>query len=299
MSKTPRHISFDEVRKIISNTPGQEHCHPFISDELSVVYDSSFVFRNALELNVPYIIEDVRMLVVMEGEADVRVNLMEQHIEKGMIVFMGCGSILQPIRVSDDMNVRGFMMQRGLAERVMSNQFASAYLAEDQTRCVVAERASVELLIDMHAVLWRLVKIEGYREEVVVPLLMAFSNYFVDLMEKEHQRATMSVTHSSRVFKLFISLVNKHSATQHSLSFYANELCLSAHHLGLVVKAESGVTAKEWIDRAIIMQAKMLLKGGDMQAAEVSGRLNFSNPSFFSKYFKRITGMTPQEYKQS
>ena len=299
MPNDPRHISFSEVRQIVSNTPGERAVHPFVSEELIVVNDSSFVFRNALEMNVPYIIEDVRMLVVVEGEADVTVNLIDRHIAKNMIVFMGYGTIMQPTHVSDDFRLRGFMMQKGLAERVLHNHLTAVHMEDDRTQACVVEESSTRLLAEMHSMLWRIVSEEGYREDVLVPTLMMFSNYFVSLMDGERQRSDTRVTHSNEVFKRFISLVNRHCTTEHALAFYADKLCISAHHLGLLVKAESGVTAKEWIDRAIITQAKVLLKGSDLQAAEVAGRLSFANPSFFSKYFKRITGMTPQEYKQS
>ena len=298
MKQNPKHISFDDMRQILAATPEQRDSHPFMCDELAVVNDSSFIFRNALKMNVPYIIEDVRMLVVIEGEADVTVNLMEHHIGRGMIVFLGYGSIMQPLRVSENFRVRGFMMQRGLAERVLYNPLATIHLDDDKTRACEIDDASVQVLVNMHMMLWDIVMRVGYREDVVVPTLIMFSNYFVSLMEGERRRISGSVTHSNRLFRQFISLVTKHCTEERSIGYYADHMCLSAHHLGLVVKSESGVTAKEWIERAVITQSKVLLKSSDLQAAEVASRLSFSNPAFFSKYFKRITGLTPQEYKR-
>ena len=298
MGKNPKHISFNDIRQVLDATPEEKGNHPFMCDELAVVNDSSFIFHNALEMNIPYIIEDVRMLVVTEGEVDVTVNLIDKHFVKGMVVFMGYGSIMQVRRVSDDFKVRGFMMQRNLAERVLHNHLTSIYLEDDKTRECQVDESSVKMLTGMHSILWKIVTRDGYREDVVVPTLMMFSNYFVSLMDGESRRNGNNVTHSNRVFKNFISLVNKHCRTEHAIGFYADEMCMSAHHLGLIVRSESGVTAKEWIERAIITQAKLMLKSEDLQAAEVASRLSFSNPSFFSKYFKRITGMTPQEYKR-
>ena len=239
------------------------------------------------------------MLVVLEGEADVIINLMEYHLDKNTIGFLGYGTIIQPVRFSDDLRVCGMMMQKGLAERVLHNHMTTIHLAEDKTRSCKIGIGEVEMLSKIHSTLWDIVGQHGFREDIVVPTLMTFSNYFVSLMEGEQQRFMRSATHSNRVFKQFISLVNKHCTEEHSIGYYADQMCLSAHHLGLVVKSESGVTAKEWIERAVITQAKVLLKSSDLQAAEVASRLSFSNPAFFSKYFKRITGLTPQEYKRS
>ena len=54
----------------------------------------------------------------------------------------------------------------------------------------------------------------------------------------------------------------------------------------------------QWINQAIIFEAKVLLKHSDLLVFQISDELGFPNPSFFSKFFKRITGMTPAEYQK-
>ena len=76
-------------------------------------------------------------------------------------------------------------------------------------------------------------------------------------------------------------------------------MCLSQRYLGTVVRQTSGTTAKEWIDRALITQAKVLLHHSDKSVIQISEELNFPNPAFFSKYFKRLTGMTPKQFSES
>lgn len=299
MQQQPKHISFAEVNEIISETPEYSTEHPFVSNELVVVNSSDFLFNSFLHMDVPYIIEDVRMLMVLEGEADVTVNLIDRHIQKRTIMFLGYGTIMQPRKVSPDIKLCGFMMKKGLAERVIHNHLTHVHLAEDITRTCLIEEQEMYMLRTMHTLLWQIVTTYGYREDIVLPSLMLFSNHFVSLMEEGRQRNAGSTAHTKTMFRRFISLINKHCAEEHNLPYYADKLCVTPHHLGLLVKAESGVTAKEWIERVLTTKAKVLLKGSDMQATEVSAQLGFANPSFFSKYFKRITGMTPQEYKQS
>ena len=66
-----------------------------------------------------------------------------------------------------------------------------------------------------------------------------------------------------------------------------------------MVRQASGITAKEWIDRAVITQAKILLRHSELSVLEISEELGFANPSFFSKYFRRLTGLTPLGFKTS
>jgi AraC-like DNA-binding protein len=65
-----------------------------------------------------------------------------------------------------------------------------------------------------------------------------------------------------------------------------------------VIRHVSSITAKEWIDRALITCIKIELKHTDKSVAQISDDMNFPNPSFFSKFFKRETGMTPLKYRE-
>ena len=57
-------------------------------------------------------------------------------------------------------------------------------------------------------------------------------------------------------------------------------------------------TVMEWINQSVILEAKVLLKHSNLLVYQISDELHFPNPSFFCKFFKRMTGMTPQEYQK-
>lgn len=92
--------------------------------------------------------------------------------------------------------------------------------------------------------------------------------------------------------------MNLYGQREHQLGFYADKLCITSRYLGTVILSESGVGAKEWIDRAIISAAKVQLRHSDRQTTQIADELNFPNVSFFCKYFKRLTGFTPQQYRK-
>ena len=76
-------------------------------------------------------------------------------------------------------------------------------------------------------------------------------------------------------------------------------LCLSPRYLSSVIRDVSGRTVVEWVNQAVILEAKVLLKHSDLLTYQIADELHFPNPSFFSKFFKRMTGMTPQEYQRT
>ena len=99
------------------------------------------------------------------------------------------------------------------------------------------------------------------------------------------------------LFKEFIRLVSEHHRKERRVDFYAEQLFLSPKHFSTVIKKVSGKTAGQWIDEYVILEAKTLLKYSVMSIQEVAYYMNFPNPSFFGKYFKQHTGMSPSEYK--
>jgi AraC-like DNA-binding protein len=82
-----------------------------------------------------------------------------------------------------------------------------------------------------------------------------------------------------------------------SVLYYADKLCITPKHLSAVVKAVSGHTAGDWIDKYVVLAAKVMLRSSSYTIQEISSDLNFSNQSFFGKYFKQHVGMSPSDFR--
>ena len=83
------------------------------------------------------------------------------------------------------------------------------------------------------------------------------------------------------------------------MGFYARQLCITPKYLTTLIKRISGLSVSEWIDNYVIIEAKTLLKYSTMSIQEIAYCLNFPNQSFFGKYFRSHTGMTPSAYRMS
>ncbi|MCM1504910.1 MAG: AraC family transcriptional regulator [Muribaculum sp.] len=98
-------------------------------------------------------------------------------------------------------------------------------------------------------------------------------------------------------FDRFMRLLQDNYMKHHSIRFYSDKMGLSPKYLSLVIKKASGRLATEWIDEYVILEAKNLIKYSPMSIQEIAYALNFSNQSFFGKYFKRHTGLSPKAYR--
>ena len=74
---------------------------------------------------------------------------------------------------------------------------------------------------------------------------------------------------------------------------------LSPQHLSTTIKKITGKTLTDIISSFIINDAKAKLKSTEMTIQEIAYSLNFPDISFFGKYFKRYTGMSPKQYRNT
>lgn len=91
----------------------------------------------------------------------------------------------------------------------------------------------------------------------------------------------------------------KYYRTERHVNFYAQKLCISPKHLTSTVKALTGRNVSSIIAAAVILDAKTQLHSSNNTVKQIAYSLNFPNASFFGKYFRRHTGMTPLDYRNS
>ena len=97
----------------------------------------------------------------------------------------------------------------------------------------------------------------------------------------------------------FGKLVHKNHLLERSLSFYADQLHVTPKYLSETAKEITGKTAGQIIDDFNILESKRLLLKTELTIAEISFQLHFANAAFFSKFFKRLTGLSPRAYRAS
>ena len=98
-------------------------------------------------------------------------------------------------------------------------------------------------------------------------------------------------------FNQFMKELARHYMQHRSVGFYAAQLHLTPKYLTTIIRKTTGRTASDWIDDYVVLEAKNLLKYSTMSIQEVAYYLSFPNQSFFGKYFKEHTGLTPTAYR--
>ena len=135
-----------------------------------------------------------------------------------------------------------------------------------------------------------------YQEELTYSafhtLMLLLSTYRNELDENLH--AT-----SHQLSPQFNDAVIEHYRQSREVSFYARMFHLSPKYFSTLIKQETGISAGEWIDHYVVLQAKALLTcQRDLSIQQVAYQLGFNEQASFSRFFKKNTGLSPTEFRE-
>lgn len=243
------------------------------------------------------------VLFCLQGELHVRISLKEYTLRPDMFCVIITGMIFEVLSISNDF--RGFMIATRtnfMPVTEKTTQVMSFYKCLQSRHCFVLEEKEVMAFVGVyHSIKATLQELDHpYR----IPMLQSYVQilYYRMLpivLKEEESRSKYSHTRQEEIFQRFIGEVEKHYRKERSVKFYADLLCISPKDLSTVIYKISQQLAGEWIDAYVILEAKTLLKSGRLTIQQISEQLNFSNQSFFGKFFKRCAGMSPKEYINS
>jgi AraC family transcriptional activator of pobA len=106
-------------------------------------------------------------------------------------------------------------------------------------------------------------------------------------------------TRQADLFQRFVALVHEHCTEQREVAFYADRLCISTRYLSTIIRSVAHSTAKEFIDRSVVLEIKMLLGSTELSVQEIAYRLHFPDQSYLGRFFKKHTGVSPTEFRNA
>ena len=106
-----------------------------------------------------------------------------------------------------------------------------------------------------------------------------------------------SDTRYSRSFMDFKNSVKRSNTPMKSIKQYAGEINITSVHLNRICQSIAGRTALQIVHDFLVLEAKKLLQQTDLQVAQIAYKLNFDDPAYFSRLFRKYTGVSPKEFR--
>ncbi|MNN33373.1 HTH-type transcriptional activator Btr [compost metagenome] len=141
-----------------------------------------------------------------------------------------------------------------------------------------------------------LAKSSGLSEDYIRTLLLQFLLYVSICSEKEQKDGSNPYNH--KIFNSFQQLVEQQFKSTKLPSVYADQLFITPNHLNAICKSYIGQSAGEIIRNRIVLEAKRLLINRNLNITEIANELQFKDNSYFTKFFKKSTDLTPEEFRK-
>ena len=283
----------------IENVKGIES----IPDELAM-FTYSDVLHSGINfelLREPHKLDLFMFMHHISGSAKMSIDMVEYNFSQpyNIIKFMP-NQILSVEAISDDFDAHIIVVSKRFMDNLLVYINGSVSMRPG-IRFDVVERVDTNEMQQLTLFYKALRNIVGndenpYRIQVVQHVLMAIF-YSSDRLRTIKDDADVR-TSADNISRAFLKMVKDNFRGERQLKYYADALCITPRYLSRVVKDCTGSSAADWIERYVVLEARALLKSTNMTIQQISDYLNFPSQTFFGKYFKRRTGLSPKEYRR-
>lgn len=250
----------------------------------------------------PCRIDSLVAIVCLEGNMIININLNEYHIHPGMMIVNMPENIVQ-LKSDENCSFYGISVTRSFFETVQINlsdiipvysqvrNEPCLYLSQEEHKVFCEFISLIKLISQPPESPKKMDTLQNLGAAFIWQLYDTILHY-TPIVKSESKKNRQEI-----IFSKFLALLSQYHMQERSVTFYAEQLCITPKYFSTLVKNQSGKSAAQWIDDYVILEAKNLLKYSEMSIQEIAYQLNFSTQSFFGKYFKHQTGMSPTQYR--
>ncbi|MGI6223969.1 MAG: helix-turn-helix domain-containing protein [Prevotella sp.] len=299
MSKTKKPITEFSVPALLQivGEHYKEYGVVFDSDDICIARNKQTGLGGRHPLNEPIRLRANHLLFFKSGRATYVCNLMKTNIVSGTVLAMSDSTIYTIKDFSPDCRFDVVVFSTSVLQNAAGKIPFNIFNGKRKSYSFIASETDSHLLEKCFDTLVEVCQSSTSKEHTRILALQMLvgmtDNVLTGIGTENHSREQ---SNAERIFSSFLSLVNKDFRKHRDLAYYADKLCISVNHLSTTVSVFSGIPPKQWIEQAIITEAKVQLRYDQQTVTQISDELNFSSPSHFCRYFRRIVGQTPKKY---
>ena len=259
-----------------------------IGDDLLILKNASYKDS----INEPRKVDVTTFILMDKGDSRAIVEGKEYHLQAPCLAVVMPNQTYCLIEASDDLEVRAIIMSNNFTLNLMSSNLNNMILENpviDISSDIISFNTYYNVLLHTVRSSFKSSHLESAKH--LTMSMLYFYARKLEHLEKDKKKREI-------VFDRFCDDVRKFYKINRSIPFYSGRLAVSSKYLNDIVKEKTGITANEYIDRQTIIECKALLSSTDMSILKISLMMHFPSYSVFGKFFKRMTGMTPTEYRE-
>ena len=198
--------------------------------------------------------------------------------------------------VSEDIRFRAVIMSKRFTDGLLGQYYGSSKLQSMIQECPVMDLSRDMSSFDTYyRMLLNAVNspVRQFRIQSAQHLTLSMLYYYAQRLET----ASRQKDKRQLLFEKFLEDVKSYYRINRTIPFYAGKLGVSVTYLTELVKEKHGMTAADYIDKHTVTECMALLNSTQLSINQISRSMNFPSPSVFGKFFKRMTGISPTEYR--
>ena len=238
------------------------------------------------------------ILHVLQGTASIQCNLDVIEEQPGSVVLFNPGDTIKVEQRSADYKVE-ILAFSSFIQLAALNQLEGVRV-DALKRTFILDSAEISAAASgLMTVLREAIRVCSTREQYFVSVmqLKAFYMLYQVMLRRTGIDVETFKSRGDELFFRFRQLLAEHYRESRSVAFYADKLCVTPRYLTDIVQGHYGKSPKEAIDTYTVMQIRLDLLQSDTLLSDIAFKYNFSSPAFFSDYFRRNAGLSPQEYR--
>lgn len=265
-----------------------------VGEELSLFSFKHFI--DELEANEPRKLQRAAIVLCSSGNCRIKINLEELEVKAPQLITLMPGQILELLSDMESMDGYVISLSKKFIDKVNLPGWQHQYMKMYNNPISDIDQDMHSSLRIFYAMLYRAATNDRnpFRLQIIENLISVF--YYGGVSSIETPIAT-DLKYKNHIVANFLELVQQHYREQRLIQFYAGKLCITPKYLSKLVKEHTGRAAADWIEQHVILEARAMLQSSDMSIQQIATSLNFPNQSFFGKYFKRATGVSPKQYR--
>ena len=272
----------------------QSNIRDIVPDDMRIG-DDLLILKNASykdSINEPRKVDVTTFILMDKGESRAIVEGKEYQLQAPCLAVVMPNQTYCLLEASDDLEVRTIIMSNNFTLNLMSSNLNNMILENpviDISSDIISFNTYYNVLLHTVRSSFKSSHLESAKH--LTMSMLYFYARKLEHLEKDKKKREI-------VFDRFCDDVRKFYKINRSIPFYSGRLAVSSKYLNDIVKEKTGITANEYIDRQTIIECKALLSSTDMSILKISLMMHFPSYSVFGKFFKRMTGMTPTEYRE-
>ncbi|WP_291868274.1 helix-turn-helix domain-containing protein [Maribacter sp.] len=256
-----------------------------------------------IPITYPFRSNNYALIFVVAGELNILVNLITYNVKKNECIAYPLKTVTQIVGVRPDLKIITISFS---AKFIFDNFFNKAAI-DGFDFFTATTIPKLKLTATQGKLLKSLAKLLKHynclKEDSLFKVDLIRSTFevilynYAAIFKKKYPELKIELSRQEELGLRFWNILEENVKKERTVQFYADTLNVTTGYLSKVLKEVTGKTTSRLIDDAVIMEARLLLENPKLSIAQIAEELQFSNQSFFGKYFKKQTGLSPTTYR--